>query len=130
MSQRHILLVDDESDIRDVAALSLRAIGGWRVSVADGGREGIAKARAEHPDAILLDIMMPDLDGPATLLGLQADVQTREIPVIFLTAKAHSADHRRFARLGVAGTLTKPFDPLTLSDQITTILTKATARHD
>lgn len=123
ISRRHVLLVDDESDIREVAALSLRAIGGWRVSSARGGGEGIATARAERPDAILLDIMMPDLDGPATLLRLQADPRTRDIPVIFLTAKAQSADRRAFARLGVAGTLTKPFDPLTLAGQITAILT-------
>lgn len=119
MSQKHILLVDDEADIREVAALSLQAIGGWRVSSAN---EGIAMARAERPDAILLDVMMPDIDGPATFQRLQADPQTRDIPVILLTAKAQSADRRGFARLGVAGTLTKPFDPMTLSDQIAAIL--------
>jgi CheY-like chemotaxis protein len=122
MSRKHILLIDDENDIREVAALSLQAIGGWRVSSAGGGGEGIATACAERPDAILLDVMMPDLDGPATLRRLQADRRTRDIPVIFLTAKAHSTDHRAFAGLGVAGTLTKPFDPMTLDDQITAIL--------
>jgi CheY-like chemotaxis protein len=123
MTRRHILLVDDENDIREIATLCLQSIGGWHVSSASGGGEGIAIARAQRPDAILLDVMMPDLDGPATLLRLQADPQTRDIPVIFLTAKAQSADHRAFAKLGVAGTLTKPFDPLTLTDHITTILT-------
>lgn len=130
MGQRHILLIDDENDIREVAALSLHTIGGWKVSSANGGIEGIAKARAARPDAILLDIMMPDLDGPATLLSLQADPQTRDIPVIFLTAKAHSADRRAYARLGVAGTLTKPFDPLTLTEQISAILTGSDTPHD
>ena len=124
MSRLHVLLVDDENDIREVAALSLRAIGGCRVSSASNGPDGIAIARAEHPDAILLDVMMPDLDGPATLQRLQADPQTQAIPVIFLTAKAQSADHRGFSRLGVAGTLIKPFDPMALTEQIQAILTR------
>lgn len=124
MSQQHILLIDDEDDIREVATISLQAIGGWRVSSATGGSEGIAIARAERPDVVLLDVMMPDIDGPATLQRLQADPQTRAIPVIFLTAKAHSADRRCFGQLGASGVLTKPFDPLTLSDQITAILAK------
>lgn len=123
MSQKHILLVDDEADIREVATLSLQVVGSWRVSSAAGGAQAIAMARAERPDAIVLDVMMPDLDGPATLRRLQADPQTSDIPVIFLTAKAHSAHQRRFAQLGAAGTLTKPFDPMTLTDQINAILT-------
>ncbi|MDX6707871.1 MAG: hypothetical protein QOI48_3717 [Solirubrobacteraceae bacterium] len=125
MSHKHILLIDDEDDIREVAALSLKAIGGWRVSIASGGSQGIAMARAERPDAILLDVMMPDVDGPATFQRLQDDPRTHDIPVILLTAKAQSADHRSFARLGVAGTLTKPFDPITLADQIAAILDRS-----
>jgi CheY-like chemotaxis protein len=124
MSQMHVLLIDDEDDIREVAALSLQAIGGWKVSTANGGQAGIALACAARPDVIVLDVMMPDVDGPTTLRRLQADARTRGIPVIFLTAKAQSADLRGFARLGAAGTLTKPFDPMTLTDQITTILTR------
>jgi CheY-like chemotaxis protein len=79
-------------------------------------------ACAERPDAILLDVMMPDLDGPATLRRLQDDPRTSDIPVILLTAKAHDADRRSFATLGAAGMLTKPFDPMTLSKQVTAIL--------
>lgn len=125
MSQQHILLIDDEDDIREVATISLEAFGDWRVSSATGGREGIAMARAERPDVVLLDVMMPDIDGPATLQRLQADPRTCGIPVIFLTAKAQSADRRCFTQLGGAsGVLTKPFDPLTLGDQITAILAK------
>jgi len=122
MSLKHILLVDDDRDIREVATLSLEEIGGWRVSSAAGGGEGIALAQAERPDAILLDVMMPDIDGPATFERLQADPQTRDIPVIFLTAKAGAADRAQFARPGIAGILTKPFDPMALSDQIAAIL--------
>ena len=125
MRPKHILLVDDENDIREVAALSLEAIGGWRVSSASDGGRGVALALAERPDAILLDVMMPGLDGPATVVRLREDPQTRDIPVILLTAKAQGADRRRFAELDVAGTLTKPFDPMTLPDQIAAILDRA-----
>jgi CheY-like chemotaxis protein len=127
MSQKHILLVDDEDDIREVAGISLEAVGGWQVSSASSGREGIAKALAERPDAILLDVMMPDIDGPATFELLQEDPQTRDIPVILLTAKAQTADRRRFEELGVAGLLTKPFDPMALSDQVAAILAETAA---
>ncbi len=122
MSQKHILLVDDEDDIREVAGISLEAVGGWQVSSASCGREGIEKALAERPDAILLDVMMPDIDGPTTFERLQADPGTRDIPVILLTAKAQSVDRQRFAELGVAGMLTKPFDPMELPGQVAAIL--------
>ena len=79
-------------------------------------------AHADRPDAILLDVMMPDIDGPATFRLLQDDPRTRDIPVIFLTAKAQTADRVAFSRLGVAGTLAKPFDPLTLTDEVAAIL--------
>ena len=122
MSQKHILLVDDEDDIREVAGISLEAVGGWQVSRASSGAEGIATALAERPDAILLDVMMPGIDGPTTFKRLQDDPQTRDIPVIFLTAKVQAADQHRFEELGVAGILTKPFDPMALSDQVAEIL--------
>ncbi len=119
---RHVLLVDDEDDIREVAAISFEAFAGWRVSSASCGAEGIAKALAERPDAILLDVMMPDLDGPSTFKRLQDDPNTRDIPVILLTAKVQPADRRRFEQLGVAGVLTKPFDPTSLAEDVAAIL--------
>nr|MBA2348211.1 response regulator [Solirubrobacterales bacterium] len=125
MSRDHILLVDDDDDIREVAAMSLEAIGGWRVSSARSGSDGVAAALADPPDVILLDVMMPDLDGPATFACLQADPRTSSIPVVLLTAKAQAADRRRMDGLGVAGTLTKPFDPMTLSDQVRALLAGA-----
>jgi CheY-like chemotaxis protein len=122
MSPKRILLVDDEDDIREVAGISLEAVGGWQVSRASSGVEGIAKALAERPDAILLDVMMPGIDGTTTFKRLQAHPQTRSIPVILLTAKVQTADRHRFEELGVAGMLTKPFDPMALSDQVAAIL--------
>lgn len=123
MTPMHVLVVDDESDIREVTALSLQVTAGWRVSTARGGDEGIAMACAEPPDAILLDVMMPELDGPATLRCLRADPRTRHVPVIFLTAKTQSSVDRGIAMLDVAGTLNKPFDPMTLANQICAVLT-------
>jgi CheY-like chemotaxis protein len=117
-----ILIIDDEEDIRQVAALSLETVAGWDVLLANSGKQGIEKASAEQPEAILLDVMMPEMDGPTTFLRLRANQTTSHIPVLLLTAKAQGADQRRFAGLGVAAILLKPFDPLTLAEQISTVL--------
>jgi CheY-like chemotaxis protein len=127
MDRRHILVIDDEADIREVAGISLEAIGGWRVSTAGGGQEGIAKAVAEKPDAILCDVMMPDIDGPTTFARLQENPDTAGIPVVLLTARVQHADRVGFAQLGVAGVLSKPFDPMELSDRVDALLTPLTA---
>src|SRR5919201_2353556 len=99
---KRVLIIDDEDDIREVAQVSLEMVAGWEVLTARSGREGIQRAQAEQPDAILLDVMMPGLDGPSTFERLQADPSTRGIPVLLLTAKAQTADRARFERLGVA----------------------------
>lgn len=115
---RRVLVVDDEDDIREVVQVSLELIGGWTVLTARSGREGLARAGSDRPDAILLDVMMPDLDGPTTFRLLQASPATRNIPVILLTARVQGADRRRFASLGVAAVIAKPFDPLKLPGQV------------
>ncbi len=119
---RKILIIDDEDDIREVAALSLETVAGWEVIVANNGAAGLDRARQDKPDAILLDVMMPGMDGPTTFRELQKSPSTASIPVILLTAKVQSADQRRFADLGVRAVLTKPFDPLTLANQMEKIL--------
>ncbi len=121
-TKRHILLIDDEEDIREIARLSLEMVGGWKVDAAGSARQGLAMAADRQPDAILLDVMIPDMDGPATFQALQAEPTTRNIPVILLTAKVQAADLRRFASLGVAATIAKPFDPLTLPGQVADVL--------
>ena len=113
-----LLLIDDDDDIREIAQLSLEMGAGWVVLAASSGAEGIVLATKEHPDAILLDVMMPSMDGPATLAQLRADDRTREIPVVFLTAKARPAERDRLAGLDVSGVLAKPFDPMALADQV------------
>jgi len=119
---RKILIIDDEEDIREVAALSLETVAGWDVLVAGSGAAGIAKARENHPDAILLDVMMPGMDGPTTFRELRAIPETSGIPVILLTAKVQAADQKRFSDLGVASVMFKPFDPLILARDIAEVL--------
>ena len=122
MKKRKILIIDDEEDIRTVTALTLETVAEWDVVIATNGKEGIQRARQEHPDAILLDVMMPEMDGPTTFRNLQAIAETRQIPVLLLTAKVQAVDQQRFADLVVAGVLFKPFDPLTLANQIAGVL--------
>ena len=117
-----ILIIDDEDDIREVAALSLESVAGWDVVTANSGSQGLARAVEHQPDAILLDVMMPGMDGPTTFRELRKNPATEKIPVLLLTAKVQSSDQRRFADLGVESVLFKPFDPLTLADQISGVL--------
>lgn len=113
-----ILLVDDEEDIREVAAASLELLGGFQVDTAASGAEAVRLASATRPDAIVLDVMMPEMDGPTTLERLREDDATATIPVVFLTAKVQPNDRLRFAGLNVAGFIAKPFDPATLAVEL------------
>lgn len=121
MSKR-ILIIDDEDDIRQVAALSLETVAGWNVLLANSGKKGIECAAVEQPDAILLDVMMPEMDGPTTYHKLKENQKTTCIPVLLLTAKVQGADQRKLAGLGVAAILVKPFDPLKLAGEISNAL--------
>jgi CheY-like chemotaxis protein len=118
---KHILVIDNEQYIQEIAQICLRTTADWRVSTAGSGHEGIAKAEADRPDAILLDVMMPDMDGPTTFQQLQENPVTRPIPVILLTAKVQASDRRRYEELGVQGAIAKPFDPLQLASQVAEI---------
>ena len=117
-----ILLIDDEDDIREVASLTLEATAGWEVIAANSGADGIRLALAEKPEAILMDVMMPEMDGPTTFREMQKIPEIAHIPVILLTAKVQGVDQRRFSDLGVAAVLFKPFDPMTLAQQIADVL--------
>ncbi|MDY7012735.1 MAG: response regulator [Cyanobacteriota bacterium] len=118
MAAKRILIIDDEADIREVAQLSLEISNDWEVLTAASGREGLQIAASEKPNAILLDVMMPDMDGPTTWQHLQENPATKDIPVIFLTAKVQATEQRRYAQLGITAVLTKPFDPVTLADRV------------
>ena len=117
-----ILVIDDEDDIREVAALSLETVAGWRVFTANSGTQGLARALEHQPDAILLDVMMPGMDGPTTFKELRSLPETADIPVILLTAKVQAADQKRFSDLGVVKVMFKPFAPLVLAREIAATL--------
>lgn len=117
-----VLVIDDEPDIRRIARLSLSRVGGLEVIDAPDGPTGVSRAASESPDVVLLDVMMPGQDGPATLHSLRANPATAAIPVVFLTAKAMPDEVDRLLSLGVRGVLNKPFDPMTLSDQLKAVL--------
>ena len=117
-----VLIIDDEEDIRSIASMSLGILGGIDVVEADGGEDGISKAAEQQPDAILLDMMMPVLDGPGTLAKLCENAATKHIPVIFLTARAMTSEVEKLKQMGATGILTKPFDPTTLASQVKAIL--------
>ncbi|PYQ02701.1 MAG: two-component system response regulator [Acidobacteria bacterium] len=120
-----MLVIDDENDIRRIARLGLERVGKMQVIDASSGVEGVEKARAERPDVVLLDVMMPGQDGPATLQSLKADPATAAIPVIFLTAKALASELERLRSLGATGVLTKPFDAMTLAAEVRAILDRS-----
>lgn len=121
MSKR-VLVIDDEEDIRTVAQVSLEMFGNWEVLTACCGAEGMETAAREKPDAILMDVMMPDMDGPTTFVKMQEQAETRGIPVILLTAKVQGPDRQKFEELGVSGVLSKPFDPTTLATEVAAVL--------
>jgi CheY-like chemotaxis protein len=120
--QQTVLIVDDEDDIRELARISLERVGGLRVLTASSGEEGIAVAAAELPDAILLDAMMPGLDGQQTLRRLKDDAATASIPVVFLTGSVQEVEREGYRALGATGILPKPFEPMTLADQLRSCL--------
>jgi len=119
---RRVLIIDDEPDIREIVALSLEEMAGWQVLSAGSGAEGAALAAAQAPDAILLDVMMPEMDGPTTLQALRSNASTHAIPVIFMTAKVQVTDRKRLQELGAAGIIAKPFDPMLLAQEVAAML--------
>ena len=118
-----VLIIDDDADIRFVAAMSLRAGGTIDVVEASGGLDGVRKAREERPDVILLDMMMPRMDGSQTIAALRMQSETATTPVIFLTATTIVGEVQRMKDLGAAGVLIKPFDPRTLAADVLALVT-------
>ena len=122
MTHKRVLIIDDEEGIQTVVKFGLKLAAGWEVLTASSGLEGISRAQSECPDMILLDVMMPEMDGLATFRELQQKPETRSIPVIFLTAKAQASEKRLFHDTGVNGVITKPFNSLDLAEQIVKVL--------
>lgn len=120
-----ILMIDDEEDIRKVGLLSLKRVGKFEVVQAEDAITGLEVARIEQPDLILLDAMMPGMDGPSALQVLKQDPKIRHIPVIFMTAKVQPQDIEHYRSLGAIGVISKPFDPLTLPAEIRQMLAES-----
>jgi len=117
-SLNKILHVEDEVDIQDVTRMALEAVGGLTVRTCGDGEEALSAAPEFKPDLFLLDVMMPGMDGPETFQALQKLPGFEETPAIFMTAKVMEVEVARFRELGALGVIAKPFDPMTLSDQI------------
>jgi CheY-like chemotaxis protein len=109
-----VLVIDDDDDIRRIARLSLASVGGMDVCEANAGALAVSTAGEHRPDVVLLDMMMPGMDGLATFRALRENSATSRIPVVFLTAKAMSSEVQRLKDLGACGVLVKPFDPMAL----------------
>ncbi|MEI2577604.1 response regulator [Scytonema sp. PRP1] len=122
MLAKRILVIDDEINLCTVIKVCLEHIGGWQVLIARSASEGLALAATELPDAILLDVMMPDMDGLVLLHALHINPVTQTIPVILLTAKPQPVNLNQSAQLSLVGVIPKPFDPLELADQVAELL--------
>lgn len=121
----HIILVEDDPDIQQIAKLALCSIGKFSVEIFSSGAEVLEKAPSIHPQLVLLDVMMPSMDGPTTLLKLREIPHFSSIPVIFLTAKVQSQELENYKKLGAIDVISKPFDPMTLSSMIEEIWRKS-----
>lgn len=122
VTTKRILIIEDELNLRTVVQTCLELLGGWEVLQAASGQEGLLLAQREKPDAILLDAMMPEMDGITVLQELLANPELQAIPVIFLTAKVELTQPQRFLTLGARGAIAKPFNPLTLHHEVITVL--------
>ena len=117
-----ILYVDDEPDIREIAEMSLGLDPAFDVRTAPGGEEALATIREWRPDIVLLDVMMPGMDGPAVLARLRQDATTADLKVAFVTARAQKSEIQNFTTLDAVGVIAKPFDPMSLAGQVKDLL--------
>jgi CheY-like chemotaxis protein len=124
---RTILYVEDDPDIREVVTMALELVGGFEVTVAGSGREALIAVDGSTPDLILLDVMMPDMDGPTTLERLRSRPELADTPVIFITAKVQANEIEYFKSLGAVDVIAKPFDPVTLASHVQAIWDAAMA---
>jgi len=115
---KRILMVEDDLDIQTVAQFALEAVGGFHVQVCGDGKTALEQTQAFQPDLILLDVMMPDMDGPAVLKALRANSQMANTPIIFMTAKVQPQEVAHYKELGALEVISKPFDPMLLSETI------------
>lgn len=120
-SLKRILYVEDEPDIRTIAQIALESLGGFEVKVCSSGEQALKEVESFKPDLLLLDVMMPDMDGPRTLTALRGLPVTADIPAIFMTAKVQPTEIEHLISCGAVDVIPKPFDPMTLSDRVRAI---------
>lgn len=118
---QHILCIDDEADILEVAKMSLETVGEFTVTTLSSGAEAVAKAVGINPDFILVDMMMPGMDGRSTLAALRKLPELNRVPIAFMTARVQANEQKEYLELGAAGVVPKPFDPMTLADEVRAI---------
>jgi CheY-like chemotaxis protein len=116
-----VMVVEDNADIRTIVKAALEMVGGLEVQACESAREALDAVAEFGPQLLLLDVMMPDMDGPGLLACLRERSDTAQVPVVFLTAKAAPAEIQRLRALGALDVLTKPFDPMTLHEQVKAI---------
>jgi len=121
-----VLYVEDDPDIRAIAELALQDVGGFNAALCSSGQQALRVAPEFGPDLILLDVMMPEMDGPETMRRLRVLDATRSTPVIFMTARIQSSEIEEYLALGAIGVIPKPFDPMTLADDIRRIVKENT----
>lgn len=121
---QRILYVEDEPDIQAVVRLALESIGGYSLEVCSSGQEALEKGEAFNPDMLLLDVMMPGLDGPTTLKELRKKPSLADKPAVFMTAKVQPQEVAHYKEIGAVDVIVKPFDPTTLSDDVNKIYQK------
>lgn len=126
---RHLLLVEDDPDIQEVARMALELVGGLEVTACGSGQEALERAERAAPDLVLLDYMMPGMDGAETLAALRAIPTLAQVPVVFVTARARPEETEAFRRLGAVGVITKPFDPVRLPDEVRALWERASDAH-
>lgn len=124
-----LLLVDDDPDIRMIATVALSHGGQWEVTAAESGADALRKAGSIKPDVIVLDLMMPELDGLGTLAAMRQRADLAAVPVIFMTAKVQERDLERYREAGAAGCIQKPFDPRSLADEVKRIFALASLQR-
>lgn len=122
MAKRRILVVDDSRVVHELARFALETIGGWEMLSADSGAAAVELAAVERPDAIVVDVVMADMDGPATVRALRDQAQTRDVAIVFLTGADDPAECARLAAMDVSGVLHKPFDASALAGEIAALL--------
>lgn len=122
---QRVMLIEDDDDIRSIALIALETVAGFTVKCCTSGAEGLAHVDDFKPDLILLDVMMPDLDGPATLKKLRANSNLDGVPVVFMTAKVRDDEIQEFLKLGALDVIRKPFDPMGLGQLVRAIWSRA-----